>query len=228
MARVMDFVALGDTHARHEQIHLPPSALVIFTGDALDLFSAKSETDLWTQLQSFAAWLNARAQSTIFVPGNHDLVFQLDQDRARAILGESVHVLIDESIIIDGVKIYGSPWQPIFMPDQAFTLERDDPALAAHWDAIPQDTDLLLTHTPPQGVGDFNGRAHVGDAALTSTLTERVHPSLHLFGHIHGAWAAGSIGPTPCLNVSSFDADWTPRPPQDLSLLPHFDHLEIL
>lgn len=224
----MDFLALGDTHARHQQIDLPPTPLVIFTGDALDLFSAHSDEDLWTQLTAFASWLTARAQETIFVPGNHDTVFTLDPVRARAILGPTVHVLIDESITIDGVKIYGSPWQPIFMPNHAFTLERG-PALAEKWALIPADTDLLLTHGPAFGVGDFNGENLVGDSALSLTLLNRVHPSLHLFGHIHGAWDTASIGPTNCVNVSSFDAAWNPRPPLALSVPSrHLDDLNTL
>jgi Icc-related predicted phosphoesterase len=219
----MDFTALSDTHNRHHQIDLPFSPLVIFAGDALNLFAAQDpsgvldEAALWVQLEDFADWLNARALEAVFVPGNHDLVFEIDPERARKILGPKVHVLIDESVTIGGIHIHGSPWQPIFMQGHAFTLERG-PALAAKWALIPQDTDLLVTHSPPLGFGDFNGTSHQGDADLTQALTYRVHPALHVFGHIHGDWLPGAIGVTSCVNASSFDAAWVPRSPFVLGL----------
>ena len=50
---------------------------------------------------------------------------------------------------MEGVKVYGSPWQPWF-GGWAFNLERG-PDIAAKWALIPDDTDVLLTHGPPAG-----------------------------------------------------------------------------
>jgi len=53
----------------------------------------------------------------------------------------------DSSINIEGIKIYGSPWQPSYH-DWAFNLERGE-AIRKKWDLIPGDTDVLITHGPP-------------------------------------------------------------------------------
>lgn len=66
-----------------------------------------------------------------------------------------------------------------------FNLPRGKPLLEK-WLAIPEDTDILVTHTPPLGHGDFTkGRQHVGCQDLLNVLQERVKPKYHVFGHIH-------------------------------------------
>lgn len=49
---------------------------------------------------------------------------------------------------IDGVKFYGSPWHP--SPGYPFYADRNG-GLARKWERIPNDTDILITHTPPLG-----------------------------------------------------------------------------
>lgn len=57
--------------------------------------------------------------------------------------------LEDQSVEINGVKIYGSPWQPLYH-DWAFQLEKGE-QIKRMWDLIPPDVDVLLTHGPPTG-----------------------------------------------------------------------------
>ena len=59
--------------------------------------------------------------------------------------------LEDSASIIEGYKVYGSPWQPEFC-DWAFNLERGQPC-RDKWKLIPDDTDVLITHGPPHGHG---------------------------------------------------------------------------
>ncbi|XP_012279362.1 metallophosphoesterase domain-containing protein 1 isoform X2 [Orussus abietinus] len=61
--------------------------------------------------------------------------------------------LEDSEIILHGIKIYGTPWQPEFCK-WAFNVPRGEPCLSK-WDMIPSDTDILVTHTPPVGHGDL-------------------------------------------------------------------------
>ena len=57
--------------------------------------------------------------------------------------------------------------------------------LAAHFEAIPEGIDVLVTHTPPQGHGDLTSIGdHVGSQALLAAI-ERAQPPLAVFGHIH-------------------------------------------
>lgn len=61
--------------------------------------------------------------------------------------------LQDTSITIEGLKIYGTPWQPEFS-GWAFNLPRGEACLQK-WNNIPADTDILVSHTPPLGFGDL-------------------------------------------------------------------------
>lgn len=49
---------------------------------------------------------------------------------------------------------------------------------------IPFDTDVLITHTPPLGILDFEDNINYGSEELLFRLSV-VAPNLHLFGHIH-------------------------------------------
>ena len=73
-----------------------------------------------------------------------------------------------------------SPWQPAFF-DLAFNELRGEPLLKT-WDKIPNDTDILVTHGPPLGIGDRIRRdKRVGCAELLTTVMDRVKPKYHIF-----------------------------------------------
>lgn len=58
--------------------------------------------------------------------------------------------------------------------------------LLQKWNLIPEDTDILVTHTPPIGHGDLvcsNIRA--GCVDLLNVVQQRIKPKYHVFGHIH-------------------------------------------
>ncbi|XP_014210072.1 metallophosphoesterase domain-containing protein 1 [Copidosoma floridanum] len=92
--------------------------------------------------------------------------------------------LEDSEIIISGIKIYGTPWQPEFCK-WAFNLPRGESCLSK-WNMIPDDTDILVTHTPPVGHGDLCcSGVRAGCVDLLSTVQNRVKPKYHVFGHVH-------------------------------------------
>ena len=54
------------------------------------------------------------------------------------------------------------------------------------WDKIPDDTDILITHTPPVGYGDLCCTGvRAGCVELLNTVRLRVRPKYHIYGHIH-------------------------------------------
>lgn len=61
--------------------------------------------------------------------------------------------LEDAGVELYGLKFYGTPWQPEFCR-WAFNLPRGKACLEK-WNLIPQDCDVLITHTPPVGHGDL-------------------------------------------------------------------------
>ena len=96
--------------------------------------------------------------------------------------------LEDESVTLCDLNFYGSPWCPKFgFTDWGFYLPRDSEELRMHWADVPDDTDVLMTHTPPLGVMDACWRGDmVGCKHLLEEVVGRIKPRLHVFGHIHG------------------------------------------
>lgn len=169
----MKIVAISDTHMR--QPKLPEGDVLVHSGDAT--FHGSIE-----EVSKFGAWWNKlEYKHKIFIPGNHDWLFQRSEHLARQMI-ESI-VLIDQAVEIDGIKFYGSPWQPWFY-DWAFNLERGE-EIKAKWDLIPDGTDVLVTHGPPNGFLDYvPSGGNVGCKDLLDAVC-RVRPKYHIFGHIH-------------------------------------------
>ena len=65
------------------------------------------------------------------------------------------------------------------------------PYYAEEWSRIPEDVEILVTHTPPRGILD---RTRRGKRAGCPTLAARIESlstcRLHVFGHIHEAHGA--------------------------------------
>ena len=96
-------------------------------------------------------------------------------------------VLIDESIVIENIKFYGTPWTIIEHPWQtAFQLPADK--MVTKWEHIEEDTDILLTHSPPYGILDkcLFGGSNTGCKELMRVVKEKIKPAVHVFGHEHG------------------------------------------
>lgn len=75
-----------------------------------------------------------------------------------------------------------------------------------HWDMIPENTDVLITHGPPHGILDqtVRGKLHVGCQELLEAVY-RIKPKLHLFGHIHEARGKIEYDGITFMNASSVD-----------------------
>jgi hypothetical protein len=155
-----------------------------------------------------AAWIAGLPhRHKVIVAGNHDWAFVHDPRATRSAIAGMTY-LQDAESTIEGLRFYGSPWQPAFH-DWAFNLPRG-PALAAIWAQIPYGIDVLITHSPPAGFGD---RSPVGGRAGCADLRARlavVQPRLHLFGHIHqdgGLWRDDGIV---LANVTTWECERAP------------------
>lgn len=118
--------------------------------------------------------------------------------------------LEDSMITLYGIKIYGTPWQPRF-GNWAFNLDRGSDCLSK-WNLIPEDTDILITHSPPLGHGDLVcSGVRAGCAELLSTVQQRVKPKYHIFGHIHEGYGVTSDGKIIYINASTCDISYIPN-----------------
>src|SRR5262249_34581739 len=180
----MRIVALADTHLFQADLRdLPAGDVLVHAGDLMRGGSLE-------ELRTVVSWLTEQPhRHKVFVAGNHDRCFETHPEKARALLGPAVHYLLDSDVVLDGVRFWGSPWQPAFN-DWAFNLPRG-PALATKWELIPVGVEVLITHGPPRGIGDRCGMSEREGCDDLREAVFRVRPRLHLFGHIHqdgGLW----------------------------------------
>lgn len=166
---------------------IPDGDIILHGGDIMN--SGYDPVDIF----NFLDWYGALPHKhKVFIAGNHDRYFENHSELARDIIKKKngamrkgkITYLEDSEVVIDGIKIYGSPWQPEFC-NWAFNLDRG-PDLKRVWDNIPLDTDVLITHGPPHGILDLvqYDKIHVGCEELLAKVFE-VKPMIHLFGHIH-------------------------------------------
>jgi Icc-related predicted phosphoesterase len=207
----MKIVAISDTHSKHGKVTVPACDLLIHAGDAT--WRGTRE-----EMEGFAQWFELQpVRHKVFVPGNHELIFKEHLPHALEWVTRhcpSLHILIDQSLEIEGLNLYGSPWQPEFC-NWAWNLPQGE-ALAEKWALIPEDVDILITHGPPYGILDAVPMA-LGDRLLgCEALTERlsnIRPKAHIFGHIHESYGNKKEGDTHYYNVSICDGDYRPVNP---------------
>lgn len=169
-------VAISDTHGGHRRTSVPDGDILIHAGDFTRGGRLKD-------IEEFDDWLAGLPHTHKFVvPGNCDGCCESRPEAVRERLTQARY-LFDASAEVEGLHIWGSPWQPVFL-NMAFNVPRGD-ALAEKWAAMPDEVDVLVTHGPPAGVLDRTSKGQeVGDKALMARVTE-VRPRLHVFGHVH-------------------------------------------
>ena len=112
---------------------------------------------------------------------------------------------------IEGIKIYGSPHQPVFH-DWAFN--RGDDKRRRLWSLIPSDTDILLTHGPPYEIMDLcSSGARAGCRILRDEVLARIKPKYHVFGHIHGSNGVKKIDGVTFINAATCESRYRPVNP---------------
>lgn len=180
----MKIVLISDTHEKHDSITIPECDILIHSGDCTNKGSLMS-------LYKFCAWLGQQpAKHKILIYGNHELGFSYGPKREDAINTPKqygIHYLENSEIIIDGLKVYGSPITPYFY-DWEWNIHRGT-AIAKYWDNIPDDTNILVTHGPPRGILDLvdqiGGTIHEGCDDLLKRVNQLQQLKLHAFGHLH-------------------------------------------
>ena len=198
----MKIICLSDTHCLHEKIKVPEGDLLIHAGD----FCGRGTIQ---ELASFNAWLGTLPHPhKVVIAGNHDWPFQRDPS-AQGVLTNAIY-LQDSETMIEGLRIYGSPWQPEFC-NWAFNLRRGE-EIKRKWDQIPEGLDILVTHGPPYGVGDqlLSGE-HVGCVDLQEAIA-RVQPRVHICGHIHSGYGVKNHEII-FINASNCDEEYRPINP---------------
>ena len=173
---------------------------------AADLVVASAEADLVVGAGDFCNARQGLAEAMellsditapmVMVAGNAE-----SADELRAAAPANAHVLHGNGVTIEGVTFWGLGGG---VPETPFG--------AWSWDLFEEDAeallepceraDVLITHSPPKGLGDLTSTGlSVGSTEIRAAI-ERLQPKLALFGHVHEAWGArGQIGQTACANL---------------------------
>ena len=109
-------VTIADTHALHKDVEIPDGDILLCGGDFTNVGKLKD-------VESFNEFIGQFShEHKVTIAGNHDFCFEKMRQRSKDLLTNCTY-LHDSEIEIDGIKIYGSPWQPEFF-DWAFNLKR--------------------------------------------------------------------------------------------------------
>lgn len=163
----MKILHLSDTHGCHRRLRdLPEADVVVHSGDFTMTGSEAEAID-------FMNWFcDLPYHHKIFICGNHDdCLYGANIDGLDA----NVHYLCNSGIDIDGIKFYGVP---MYMGDCVTDRQ------SRNYARIPDDTDVLITHSPAYGILDFDDGINYGSEELLDRLST-LNLKAHLFGHIH-------------------------------------------
>jgi len=210
----MKIVCLSDTHNCNDEIAVPDGDILIHSGDA-------TNNGTPNEIAEFARWFSSLPHKyKIFIAGKHDFFFedeQLDRKIIEYFFPNCIY-LQDSFVEIEGLKIYGSPWQPRFF-DWAFNLNRGA-ELAEKWKLIPHDIDILITHGPPNGILDEVPRKFWVENTGCEELMKRIEEisvfgrlKLHVFGHIHCGYGQTEKLGVKFVNASTCDEEYKPVQP---------------
>ncbi|SHI85730.1 Predicted phosphoesterase [Palleronia salina] len=187
----MRIVAVSDLHldaARAEALVAASQGadLVIGAGD----FAQNHDG-----LDAYMARLAPLADRMIVVPGNNETL--------EALRGATDALVLHGGWVDwNGVIVAGlGGGVPPIPPQPWGSWDLDEAAAGDLLDAIPV-ADVLVTHSPPYGMGDDHAReGRIGSTAIKSAIL-RLKPALSLFGHVHDCWGeSGTLGPTRWRNL---------------------------
>lgn len=200
----MRIACVSDLHGYLPEI--PECDLLLIGGD-LSPMGPRDDYLRWHSWfdWKFRTWLERIKVPVIAVAGNHDFLFQ---DRPGLVPTLPWTYLQDSGCEFQGLKVWGSPWQPVY---GGWAFNTYEEKLREQWSKIPDNTDILLLHGPPRGYGDFSpgDRIHTGSPTLTWRI-EEVKPKLVVFGHIHSGYGQYWIEDSLLVNAALVDEGYFP------------------
>ena len=194
----MKIVIVSDTHGEHDALGHLTGDVLIHCGDFENLFQHDPNS-----ISNIDAWFGQQNFKHIFcIGGNHDLKLERYHRDGKSPFKNAIF-LHDRECIVDGVKFYGSSWVPQ-LDSHAFYGNDDD--LKQAWARIPEDVDVLITHTPPHGRLDVSSRGLVLGCKHLRERLRALNPTLHCFGHVHASSGNEVGGNTTFLNAANVNS----------------------
>jgi len=198
----LKILIISDTHNKHNQIKLedlPIADVIVHCGD----FTSMGYGHEITKFMKWYSGLN-QYDYKLIIAGNHDIMFENASVLAKAHIPENIIYLEDSGVEILGKYFYGSPVQK---PFGNWVFNRPEEKLKEHWEAIPDNTDMLITHSPPYMVRDygFYSGDNIGSPSLFNEVVNRIKPIVHAYGHAHNNYGITEIDGIKFVNASVLD-----------------------
>lgn len=190
----MKFVAISDTHGHHRGLTLPPGDVLLHTGDVSDYGEEEEIID-------FLEWLGTLDyEHKVFIGGNHDNFLELYPEAVEEMLPDGVTYLNNDGVEINNVNIWGSPVVP-GLYGWTFGRHRGH-LMEQHWQYMPFDTQILMTHVPPYGILDKSRSWRSKGCTELLHKVYEVAPVFHIFGHVHASYGQIEIDGTTFINAA--------------------------
>lgn len=198
---------ISDTHTFHTNLNnLPEADFLIHAGDITGRGSEHT-------VRKFLKWFGELRlyPHKIFIAGNHDWLFESTPGLARRLVKEynnqykdngEIIYLEDSGVERWGLKFWGTP---VSRPFMNWAFNRHESKLKQHWEAIPTNTDILITHSPPYMIMDYahmGSKEHCGSPSLYQEVVKRIKPKVHVFGHIHEGYGVKEMDNIKFVNAS--------------------------
>lgn len=187
----MKILHLSDTHNCHHRLrNLPEADVVVHSGDFCMVGTEQEALDFLNR------FCDLPHKHKIFICGNHD-----DCLYGASIEGldSNVHFLCNSGVEIEGIKFYGIP---MFLSD--CVSERQNQNYAK----IPDDTDVLITHSPAYGILDFDDGINYGSEEILEKIST-LNLKAHFFGHTHAQHGITTLSDTIYSNGAIMNSQYT-------------------
>lgn len=203
--------AISDTHGLHEKVTIPKCDILIHAGDFCN-------NGTYQEVLYFAKWLKEQpASRKVVVAGNHDIFCEKNYDLTKDVFSHyGVTYLENQTTVIDGIKIFGTPYTPLFF-DWSFMYPRFE-MYDKVWSKVPEDTNILISHGPMYGALDKvlkkyaneDSDFHVGCKGMLQRVEELNKLKLVVCGHIHCGYGTTDFNGITLVNASTCNEKYQP------------------
>lgn len=182
----MKLAHISDSHGFHNHIVLEDNIdIICHTGDIANNRNLAINSN---EVINFIDWYSSlNIKYKLLICGNHDLSVYHKYITKKDFESNGIIYLENESITIEGYKIYGTPITPTFN-DWAWNVARHK--TIKYWNMIDDDSDIVLCHGPCRYLLDeticfeTGKNIHVGCKSLLNRILD-IQPTLFLHGHLH-------------------------------------------
>ena len=200
---MLNVSCFSDTHGQHRNAQLNrwfennPGDILIFAGD---LQKNISDNGL-----DFLQWFSELPyKKKVLTFGNHDWNHQQITERANDY--KDLYVLNQTSVKLMGVRIFASPYS---LPFCNWWFMKPETELEDLYAKIPENTDILVTHTPAfETLDECENGYNLGSMSLRDRVAELKKLKVHVVGHCHEAYGRNKYKNLTSYNGSVLDSKY--------------------